>query len=295
MGNKPEWSLGTPEEDYIAKKEFEKQALKIHGLYFNDDGLSSGSDSGKSSFDEEYHQYKPQPIQIDINQLIVIENPHVLRQQLNVKMKIEKHHGTCLQSTDEKNAVGNIETDEASGITIKTGGEKKEENSSNSFALHNSSIIPENIIIKKNSWQQNSQQRLFPSSSGTFANDFHEIKSIALDKNMQPQKSSIGSDIDNATLPDNKNMRPNLTSYNTFDTITTRNSAEQDTSKNYASSYLNNISRNVIHAESSVERNLEKKSNIPHNLSMIYYPLICLGQYLMEEIPTLTKKTGLNV
>nr|XP_023014511.1 probable serine/threonine-protein kinase kinX [Leptinotarsa decemlineata]XP_023014519.1 probable serine/threonine-protein kinase kinX [Leptinotarsa decemlineata] len=61
-------TLKTSQEIYS-----EKQALKNHGLLFGNVDAPSDSDSGKSDFDEEYYKYKPQPIQVDPSQVVVIE------------------------------------------------------------------------------------------------------------------------------------------------------------------------------------------------------------------------------
>ncbi|XP_023014498.2 uncharacterized protein [Leptinotarsa decemlineata] len=65
----------------ISKREEDNLALKIHGLYYESDNNSS--DSGKSSFDEEYYKYKPQPIEINSSQVVVIRNKNIIKEQGN--------------------------------------------------------------------------------------------------------------------------------------------------------------------------------------------------------------------
>lgn len=66
-------ALLTEDLKYLCSKISDEEALKIHGLDFENDNYSMDSDSGKSSFDEEYFKYKPQPIPINRNKIVTIK------------------------------------------------------------------------------------------------------------------------------------------------------------------------------------------------------------------------------
>lgn len=58
----------------------DKNALRIHGI--GNTEISSDSDSGKSEFDEEYYQYRPNPIVINKRKTVVVGTENNSREKI---------------------------------------------------------------------------------------------------------------------------------------------------------------------------------------------------------------------
>ncbi|XP_018569208.1 phospholipase D C-like [Anoplophora glabripennis] len=73
----------------------DEEALKIHGLNGEYSGYSTDSDSGKSSFDEEYYQNKPQPQQINCMNTVTIKRSNSTDGRLQTKQDcVHNNHDT---------------------------------------------------------------------------------------------------------------------------------------------------------------------------------------------------------
>lgn len=70
--------------NYVCTIISDKEALRIHGIssWYEKNGSQSDSDTGNSSFDEEYFKNKPGPIRISRRRVVTVKSPNVKNGQL---------------------------------------------------------------------------------------------------------------------------------------------------------------------------------------------------------------------
>lgn len=77
------------DQHYVSSIISDEEALRIHGIssWYDKNDCASDSDSGKSSFDEEFLKNKPQPIRISRRNIVTIKPLNVMNGQPQTESK----------------------------------------------------------------------------------------------------------------------------------------------------------------------------------------------------------------